>query len=548
MTRNTELHFGSVPRIHGQRSKFDLSHSHKTTFNTGEVIPIYVDTDIMPGDGVELNMAEIIRMATPIYPVCDNMVYDIYAFFVPHRLTWDHLEEFFGENEDEWARAVEYEVPVIEAPSGGWAEGTIADYMGIPTYVDGIEVNAFGFRSYAKIMSDWFRDQNTMKACHIYRDETTRTGSNGTDYVTDPELGGMPYKACKLHDYFTSALPGPQKSNNPVSIPLGTSAPLGIRSTATNWFRSHPDQVPVNLVNPTAIAANNRGTVQIQNESPGGATLPADNYLKLDLTNMYADLNNATSATINQLRTAFAIQKYYEGCARFGTRYIEYLKGVFGVESSDARLQRSEYLGGMRFSINMDQILQTSSTDATSPQGNASGFSCTNQQGKIFHKAFEEHGTLMILGVARVIHSYQQGLDRMWSRKKWFDYANPFFVNLGEQDIELREIYATGTSADDTVFGYQERFAEYRYKQNRISGHMRSNSPTGSLDAWVYTDDYNAPPTLTKDWIVEPKDNVDRTLAVSSALAHQFIADFYLQMYYTRRLPVYGVPGLIDHV
>lgn len=230
------------------------------------------------------------------------------------------------------------------------------------------------------------------------------------------------------------------------------------------------------------------------------------------------------------------------------TRYIEYLKGVFGVESSDARLQRSEYLGGMRFSVNMDQILQTSSTDNVSPQGNAAGFSCTNMRGKIFHKAFEEHGTLLILGVTRVIHSYQQGLDRMWSRKKWTQFANPYFVSLGEQEVLEQELYCDGSNNDKLVFGYQERFAEYRFKQNRISGHLRSNSPSGSLDAWVYTDDYAAAPTLTKDWIVEPKDNVDRTLAVQSQVAHQFTGDFYFQMYYTRRLPVYGVPGLIDHV
>lgn len=324
MNRNTELHFGAVPRIHGQRSKFDMSHSHKTTFNNGEVIPLYVDTDIMPGDGVELDMAEIIRMNTPIYPVMDNMVCDIYAFFVPHRLTWEHLEEFFGENEDEWARTVEYEVPMIEAPSGGWAEGTIADYMGIPTYVDGIEVNAFGFRSYAKVMSDWFRDQNTMKATHMYRDETTRTGSNGTDYVTDIELGGMPYKACKLHDYFTSSLPSPQKGN-PVSIPLGTKAPVyqaaNVDNTSlmnggivTKVYQNNQWTVPASGYRNVEIGSNGT-TAALEMDT---STTTSGTPVHLAFTNLMADLHNATAATINELRTAFAIQKYYEGCARFG--------------------------------------------------------------------------------------------------------------------------------------------------------------------------------------------------------------------------------------
>ena len=261
-------------------------------------------------------------------------------------------------------------------------------------------------------------------------------------------------------------------------------------------------------------------------------------------------------ATINELRTAFALQKFLEASARFGTRYIELLKGVFGVTSSDARLQRAEYLGGQRFPLNMDQVLQTSATDLVTPQGNVSGFSCTRAKGHIFTKSFEEHGTLLVLACARVMRTYQQGLSKMWTRKKMVDYYNPFFANLGEEAIKNKEIYAQGSSVvdsdgniiDEQVFGYQERWAEYRYKQSYVTGAMRSNTPGGGLDAWHWADDYNALPTLGSTWIQEPKDNVDRTIAVTSQKANQLIGDFYFNIKYTRCMPVYGVPGLIDHV
>lgn len=557
MNRNTELHFGQVPKIHQNRSKFDMSHSIKTALNAGECIPVFVDSDILPGDSVEMNMAEIIRMATPIYPVMDNLVCDLYWFFVPHRLTWDHWPAFWGENDDPWTQTTEYEIPQIEAPTGGWAEGTIADYMGIPTYVDNFTVNALPFRAYAKVWSDWFRSENLKSCSHYYTDDTTRTGSNGTNYVLDPELGGMPAPAAKLHDYFTSSLPSPQKGQ-PVGIPLGLNAPV-ITGDARTWDSTDP-QKPLNL----KIAGTGQGTTTIRPLGVGtdsdlisvSGGIPSEEN-KWTPSNLYADLSNAYGATISQLRTAFAIQKYYEAAGRNGTRYIEYLRSVFGVESSDARLQRSEYLGGQRFQINMDQVLQTSSTDATSPQGNTAGFSCTNNRGKMFFKSFEEHGTLMCIAVIRIAgHTYQQGLNRMWTRKKWLDFYNPYFANLSEQGITNDQIYlqgstvvdADGNVVDKQVFGYQEAWAEYRYKQNTVTAEMRSNAPNGSLDAWHYADDYSQLPTLGSDWIDEGKANIDRTIAVTSALAHQFIGDFYFNCYYTRCMPVYSVPGLIDHV
>lgn len=590
MNRNTELHFGHTPQINLKRSKFDLSHSNKTTFNCSELIPVYVDTDILPGDTVQLDMAELVRMMTPIYPIMDNLFMDIYAFFTPHRLVWDNWQAFWGENDDPWTQQTEYEVPYIEAPEGGWTEGTIADYMGIPTKVGGIQPNALAFRAYCKVWNDWFRDENLKKCCHIYTDETNRQGMNGTeegyDYVTGAELGGKPLKVAKFHDYYTSCLPEPQKGD-PVTIPMGTTANVQNARTATwldenqiaintdqsatytigqtayplRWAETSPDNTLVNI----GSVLNKAHAVQIGNGSgiPGTmpmqvtTTYPYDSQestnglvpmnLRGDISNLYADLSEATRVTINQLRTAFAIQKYYENAGLHGTRYIEYLRGVFGVTSSDARLQRAEYLGGQRVPINIDQILQTSATNEVSPQGNTSGFSCTINRDSMFTKSFEEHGTLMVLVCIRTDHTYQQGLEKMWTRRKWTDFYNPFFANLGEDAVLNENIYAQGTDEDKEAFGYQERWAEYRYKNNRVSGYMRSNA-TGSLDVWHFADDYDSLPHLSSEWIDETVTNVDRTIAVTSALNHQFLGDFYFKLAYTRAMPVYSVPGLIDHV
>lgn len=589
MNRNTELHFRNTPKIDIRRSKFEESHSHKTTFNTGDIIPVFVDSDILPGDTVQMDMAELIRMATPIYPIMDNLYADIYWFFVPHRLVWEHWAEFWGENDNPWIQETEYEIPQITSPSDGWTEGTIADYMGIPTKVGNLSVNALPFRAYAKIWNDWFRDQNLKQSCHIYKDETTRAGSNAnSDYVTQTELGGAPCKAAKMHDYFTSALPAPQKGPQ-VTIPLGTDAPITGTANVTANLTARQLEVYAGttshnhtnnglryyLPNDTGLPsadsfmkpslATSQGYFTLRPWTPTNAiagsgisqdigvkNLYADDTARsiqstVQLNNALVDLSNATAASINQLRTAFAIQKYYENAGLHGTRYIEYIRSVFGVTSSDARMQRAEYLGGERVPLNIDQILQTSSTDATSPQGNTAGFSCTINKDSMFTKSFEEHGTLMCLCVVRTEHTYQQGVKKMWTRRKWTDFYNPFFANLGEMPINNEQIYAQGTAKDKEVFGYQEAWAEYRYKENYVSGYMRSNA-TGSLDVWHFADNYSQLPTLGTTWINETYENVDRTIAVTSQLTHQFIADFYFKCFYTRPMPVYSVPGLIDHV
>ena len=553
MTRNTEMHFSQTPQIDLKRSKFEESYSHKTTFNVGDIVPVYVDSDILPGDTVQMDMAEVIRMATPIYPIMDNLYADIYFFFVPHRLVWEHWPQFWGENDNPWTQTTEYEIPQITAPSGGWTEGTIADYMGIPTKVSSLSINALPMRAYAKVFNDWFRDENLESNQHIYMDDTTRQGTNGTG-VSQAELGGTCMVASKMHDYFTSCLPEPQKGD-PVQIPLGASAPVitglehavdpdhNIMRWVTNTGGSLKNIITDSYSMPLAIRRDGDNIYT-------GARKNNQDHVSEEIvvpSNLYADLSQATAATINQLRTAFAIQKYYENAGLHGTRYIEYIRSVFGVTSSDARLQRAEYLGGTRVPINIDQIIQTSSTDSTSPQGNTAGFSCTINRDSLFTKSFEEHGTLLGLIVIRTEHTYQQGLNKMWTRKKWTDFYNPFFANLGEQAVLNENIYAQGTSTDKQAFGYQEAWAEYRYKENRVSGYMRSNA-TGSLDVWHFADDYASLPMLGSTWIKEPKTNVDRTIAVSSNITHQFIADLYFKTFYTRAMPVYSVPGLIDHV
>ena len=583
MNRNTELHFGHTPHIDLKRSKFDMSHSNKTTFNTGDIIPIFCDTDILPGDTVQVDLASLVRMATPIYPIMDNLYLDTYWFYVPHRLVWEHWQEFWGENEDPWARTTQYEVPQIKAPSEGWEVGTVADYIGLPIGVQHEDIDVFAFRSYVKIWNDFFRDQNLKQAAHMYKDDTTRQGVNSGDYVLNAELGGKPLKAAKLHDFYTSCLPSPQKGPA-VTIPIGSdSAPVtGKFTTAAkniqigNQLATHdntaqnPTPWPVkvddagasNVQYPlfakqnfmvkanTGVANTETSTLFITNaafktpantQNVGGQT-PAS-------MNLVADLSSATAASINALRMAFAIQKYYENAGLHGTRYIEYIRSVFGVTSSDARMQRAEYLGGKRIPLNIDQVLQTSSTDNTSPQGNTAGFSCTFDKHSAFTKSFEEHGTLMCLAVVRTEHTYQDGIPKQFLRKTWEQFYNPFFANLGEQLVENQQLYAQakGTAANKEAFGYQEAWAEYRYKENRVSGYMRSKA-NGSLDVWHFADDYSTLPTLGTTWIDEPYENVDRTIAVTSQLNHQYIADFFFKMYYTRPMPVYSVPGLIDHV
>lgn len=537
---NSSVHFSEIPNVEKMRSRFDRSAGNKLTLNTGDLVPLYID-EVLPGDTITADFAHVTRMTTPIAPVMDSAALDVYAFFVPCRLLWNHWKAFWGENEvTHWEQQTEYEIPQIEAPSGGWDVGTLADYFGIPVGVNNISVNHLPFRAYCKIVNDWFRDENLTDPCFFNEDETTLTGVNkglNYDYTTDTQLGAAPFKVAKWHDYFTSALPAPQKGPS-VNIPLGANAPV-----IFNDKTYKTGVVDTNLEGMQLGVWNNSGTL-----TPFGADLENELTYQAIASGkgalLEADLANATAASISQLRQAFAIQRFYEAQARGGSRYTEFVKNIFGVTSPDARQQRAEFCGAKRFPINMDQVLQTSATDAVTPQGNTAAFSCTVNADNMCTYSATEHGYFFILGCIRTNHSYQQGIEKMWNRKKWTDFYVPQFANLSEMPILEKEIYAQGTSADDEVFGYQEAWAEYRYKPNRICGKLRSGV-TGSLDLWHYGDYYTAKPQLSDEWIRETEANVARTLAVQNE--PQFIMDTHVKAIWTRVMPMYSVPGLLDH-
>lgn len=570
MSRNENTRFALNPtNLDLSRSTFRRDHSVKLSYNVGDIIPFYVD-EVLPGDTFQLKTSMVSRMQTLLTPMMDNLYIDTYFFFVPNRIVWQHWKELMGENtESAWIPTVEYSVPQITAPVGGWNIGTIADYFGIPTGIDNLSVNALPFRAYALIMNEWFRDENLSDPLDIPVNDATVTGVNTGNYITDVAKGGLPFKAAKFHDYFTSCLPSPQKGPD-VTIPVAGSTNMPVMTLAD--LVPDPGTNPLSFVPYTATLrnSNNENPQDVIVSRLAGST--SGNYSgtfnasKVDMSlygisdtysgsaqpiipnNLWAVNDGAVSAaTINQLRMAFQIQKLYEKDARGGTRYIEVLKSHFGVTSPDARLQRPEYLGGNRIPVNINQVVQSSGTqpDGT-PLGDTAAFSVTTDVHGDFIKSFVEHGFILGLMVARYDHTYQQGLERFWSRKDRFDYYWPVFANIGEQAVLNKEIYATGQATDNEVFGYQEAWADYRYKPSRVCGEMRSKAQT-SLDVWHLADDYSKLPSLSDAWIREDKANVDRVLAVTSAVSNQMFADIYVQCKATRPMPVYSIPGLIDH-
>lgn len=551
MNRNANSHFASNPTsIDMQRSQFDRSCTITTSFNAAEIIPFYID-EVLPGDTFNVDTSKVVRLQTPITPFMANIYLDTYYFFIPNRLVWEHWREFNGENtQSAWLPTTEYEVPQITAPTGGWNVGTIADYMGIPTGVSNISVNALPFRAYALVMNEWFRDQNLSDPLNIPLDETTVQGVNTGTFVTDVAKGGLPYTAAKYFDYFTSCLPAPQKGED-VTIQLAQGDYPVIRtaneSVSVSWLGAGDPYNPVTIYS-TRNGTNKASIDLITSNSPqSGIEGDLGLFLPAGTTNMSASIPELGIVTINQLRMAFQIQKLYEKDARGGTRYIEILKSHFGVTSPDARLQRPEYLGGNRVPINIHQIVQQSATvSGSTPQGNVAAMSLTVDTNSDFTRSFVEHGFVLGLMVARYDHTYQQGIERFWSRKGRFDYYWPVLANIGEQAVLNKEIYATGTATDDEVFGYNEAWADYRYKPSRVSGEMRSQYAQ-SLDSWHLGDDYESLPKLSDSWIREDKSNIDRVLAVQSSVSNQFFADIYVRNRTTRPMPMYSIPGLIDH-
>ena len=544
MSRNVNSRFGLNPNISIGRSTFDRSCSVKTSFNVGDVVPFFVD-EVLPGDTFNVRTSKVVRLQTPITPFMDNLYLDTYYFYVPNRLVWEHWRELNGENtQSAWIPTTEYEVPQITAPESGWQVGTIADYMGIPTGIGNLSVNAMPFRAYSLIMDEWFRDQNLQDPLNIPVNDTTVVGSNGDNYITDCAKGGKPFVAAKYHDYFTSCLPSPQKGPD---VTIGLTGNVPIYGDGNPFVMSRKDSSADGTY---AVTLQNSTAMSVGSSLGGSASAYAPVKDELSDFNgtmgLVADMSMLSATTINQLRMAFAVQKLYEKDARGGTRYIEILKTHFGVTSPDARLQRPEYLGGNRVPIQVNQVVQTSETTDKSPQGATTAYSQTADSHQDFTRSFVEHGFLIGLCVARYDHTYQQGLERLWSRKDRFSYYWPVFANIGEQAVLNKEIYAQGTEEDEEVFGYQEAWADYRYKPSRVSGEMRS-SYQASLDVWHLGDDYASLPSLSPTWIREDKSNVDRVLAVTSKVSNQLFGDFYIQNRTTRPMPLYSIPGLIDH-
>lgn len=566
MNRNKDAGFNQVPRLDITRSRFKRPQNVKLTMNAGQLIPFYVD-EVLPGDTFSIDQAAIVRMTTPIFPVMDNCHMDIYYFNVPYRIIWDNFKRFMGENDTgPWTQTQEYTIPQVKVTGStdkpAPYEGSIMDYMGIPTKVSKGEdssftVNALPFRAYAMIWQEWFRDQNLdnpainskADANVNYTDNETKGMDAETpdiEYILkNAYTGGRPLPVNKYHDYFTSALPSPQKAGQPVSLPMSGNAVVKIYGENGNpitGFETTGNEFDIKYLS--------MGVTDGSSEKEGTQTgITANVYSSGNLTDnkfgtLKADLNSVTAATINQLRQAFQVQKYYEQLARGGSRYREMIYSLFHTRISDKTVQIPEYLGGKRITINMSQVIQTSGTTAESPQGNAAAISVTPFNGSMFTKSFEEHGYVIGVCCIRHDHTYQQGLERMWSRKTNLDFYYPVFANLGEQAILKKELYLTGTNTDEQAFGYQEAWAEYRMKPNRISGKFRSNAK-GTLDSWHYGDNYKEAPSLSQAWMKEGDSEIQRTLAVDNE--PQFIMDTVIYNTSVRPMPMYSIPGLVDH-
>jgi len=506
--------FSTNPEVDVQRSSFDRSHGHKTTFNAGELVPIFHD-EVLPGDTFNLKMSAFGRMATPIYPIMDNQYLDVHFFFVPIRQLWDNWRMFMGERVDPDDDPTSLLVPQVNITAGA-SIGTFEDYIGIPTGVAGLSYCSFYWRAYQHIWNEWYRDQNLQDSYAINRGDSDNTHTSGVSLK----------KRGKRHDYFTSCLPWPQKGDA-VTLPLGEFANVSFQG---------PDNSDVGVY--STIAGGSRGL-----DSNGTSNTVILNTANTPTHQLYADLSTATAATINELRQAFQVQKLLERDARSGTRYPELVETHFGVEFNDLTY-RPEFLGGGSTVINQNPVAQTSSTDATTPQGNLSSFGTVGFNDIGFTKSFNEHGIVMGIASVRTDLTYQQGLDRAFSRQTRYDYYWPSLAHLGEQAVLNKEIYADGNPVnDDGVFGYQERYGEYRYKKSLITGKMRS-SAASSLDAWHLSEEFGSLPALGDSFIQE-NPPMSRVLATPSE--PHIILDTYFSMRCARPMPLFGIPGFIDH-
>lgn len=545
--------FSRIPVSSKPRSVFPMNHSHKTTFNVGQLVPI-LTTEIIPGDTATLRVKSVVRTSTPIAPVMDNAFVDVYAFYTPFRILYENWTQVMGENKtDAWTDSVVHTVPKITAPaSTGWLEGTLAAYFGAAINDTTESISALYPRAYALIYNEWFRSQNIQDPVLVPLDDSDMVGVNGSDSAPDPDQFvkcGYPVHVNRIHDYFSACLPSPQKGPS-VLLPLGSSAPvltgadnvLGANNIALKFVKYNGSDLPSGKVE----ALLGDGVLQY-GSTTANATLGG-----IKPKNLHADLSLATAATVNDLRLATAIQNMYESDARGGTRYREFLENHFGVKNGDSRMQIPEFLGAWRENLQTFQTVQTSSTDSTTPQGNTAAFSLTNLNAAIVKKGFTEHGVLMVLAVVRTNRSYQNGSPKFLHKTERFDFYDPLFDHIGEQAVLTRELHANSTVNPNTVWGYLPAWDEYRYLPNRISGGFRSNAAPASdssLSFWHYADNYigSTTPTLSDGWLKENYVQMDRTLAVQKAVHDQILADFYFELTMSRCMSVNGVPGFMDH-
>lgn len=570
MNRNSKSHFSATDnRINMGRSRFNRNSWWKGTFNTGDLVPFYVD-EVLPGDTFDMNASVMCRMSTPLVPVADNCYLDTYFFFCPSRLVWTHFKQFMGENNrNAWVSDIDFEIPQIEVATNGQDVYTVADYMGLPVVIptgaydddadpetppitppqnDSIMVNALPFRAYQLIWNEWFRDQNLQDPVFISGDDSYSSAEENASHIKLRRVN-------RFHDYFSSALPQPQKGSA-VLIP-GFDGSVPIVTGSTNGYFGGSNSNPAPALRFLSATGNSVDTYDGYLGLNGSIlrTTPSSSVGSFSGSSLIpSNLFVGTSAgvTIDALRTAFQVQKLLWRDGNCGSRYTEIIRSHFGVVSPDARLQRPEYLGGKRIPITVNQVIQQSAAaNEPTPLGNTGAVSKTVDQFNGFTKSFTEHGYLIGVCCIRTDHTYQQGINRMWSRKDRFDFYFPELAHIGEQAILNKEIFTSNLDRglDDQVFGYQEAWAEYRYRPSYVTGAFRSNNPGGSLDIWHYADYYPETPVLSAEWIEEPVENVERTLAVQNATEEhsQWLCDFYFDLKTTRPMPMYSVPGLVDH-